>query len=71
MLSQRIEDLLLKDEFVSEGDMAAKHLLKDKVAIVTGGAAGIGYAIASEFAKECAADVIVLGTHDPYALGFG
>ncbi len=38
--------------------MAAKCLLKDKVAIVTGGAAGIGYAIASEFAKEGAKVVI-------------
>lgn len=38
--------------------MAAKYLLKDKVAIVTGGAAGIGYAIASEFAKEGAKVVI-------------
>jgi len=38
--------------------MAEKYLLKDKVAIVTGGAAGIGYAIASEFAKEGAKVVI-------------
>jgi NAD(P)-dependent dehydrogenase (short-subunit alcohol dehydrogenase family) len=32
--------------------MAEKYLLKDKVAIVTGAGAGIGYAIAREFAKE-------------------
>ena len=38
--------------------MAEKYLLKDKVAIVTGGAAGIGFAIASEFAKEGAKVVI-------------
>lgn len=38
--------------------MAEQYLLKDKVAIVTGGAAGIGYAIASEFAKEGAKVVI-------------
>lgn len=38
--------------------MAEKYLLKEKVAIVTGGAAGIGYAIASEFAKEGAKVVI-------------
>lgn len=38
--------------------MAEKYLLKDKVAIVTGGAAGIGYAISAEFAKEGAKVVI-------------
>ncbi len=38
--------------------MAEKYLLKDKVAIVTGGGAGIGYAIASEFSKEGAKVVI-------------
>lgn len=32
--------------------MAEKHLLKDKVAIVTGAGAGIGRATAEEFAKE-------------------
>ena len=38
--------------------MAKQYLLQDKVAIVTGGAAGIGYAISSEFAKEGAKVVI-------------
>jgi NAD(P)-dependent dehydrogenase (short-subunit alcohol dehydrogenase family) len=32
--------------------MAERYLLKDKAAIVTGAGAGIGYAIAKEFAKE-------------------
>jgi len=32
--------------------MAKAHLLEDMVAIVTGAGAGIGYAVASEFAKE-------------------
>ena len=32
--------------------MAKQHLLENRVAIVTGSGAGIGYAIASEFAKE-------------------
>jgi len=32
--------------------MAKAHLLEDKVAIITGAGAGIGYAVASEFAKE-------------------
>jgi NAD(P)-dependent dehydrogenase (short-subunit alcohol dehydrogenase family) len=38
--------------------MANKFLLEDKIAIVTGGGAGIGYAVASEFAKEGAKVVI-------------
>jgi NAD(P)-dependent dehydrogenase (short-subunit alcohol dehydrogenase family) len=38
--------------------MAKKYLLENKVAIVTGGGAGIGYAVASEFAKEGAKVVI-------------
>ncbi len=32
--------------------MAEQYLLKDQAAIVTGAGAGIGYAVASEFAKE-------------------
>jgi NAD(P)-dependent dehydrogenase (short-subunit alcohol dehydrogenase family) len=32
--------------------MAKAHLLENKVAIVTGAGAGIGYSVASEFAKE-------------------
>ena len=38
--------------------MAERYLLKDKVAIVTGAGAGIGRAVASEFAKEGARVVI-------------
>ena len=38
--------------------MAAKYLLKDKVAIVTGAGAGIGFSVAMEFAKEGAKVVI-------------
>lgn len=38
--------------------MAEKYLLEDKVAIVTGAGAGIGYAVASEFAREGAKVVI-------------
>ena len=38
--------------------MAKSQLLENKVAIVTGGGAGIGYAVASEFAKEGAKVVI-------------
>ncbi len=38
--------------------MAERYLLKDKTAIVTGAGAGIGYAIAKEFAKEGARVVI-------------
>jgi NAD(P)-dependent dehydrogenase (short-subunit alcohol dehydrogenase family) len=38
--------------------MAERYLLKDKTAIVTGAGAGIGYAIAKEFAKEGASVVI-------------
>ena len=38
--------------------MAARYLLENKVAIVTGGGAGIGNAVASEFAKEGARVVI-------------
>jgi len=38
--------------------MAKAHLLEDKVAIVTGAGAGIGYAVASEFAKEGARVII-------------
>jgi len=38
--------------------MAKQFLLKDKIAIVTGAGAGIGYAVASEFAKEGAKVVI-------------
>lgn len=38
--------------------MAKLHLLENKVAIVTGGGAGIGYAVASEFAREGAKVVV-------------
>jgi NADP-dependent 3-hydroxy acid dehydrogenase YdfG len=38
--------------------MAKAYLLEDKVAIVTGAGAGIGYAVASEFSKEGAKVVI-------------
>lgn len=38
--------------------MAEKYLLKDKVAIVTGAGAGIGFSVAREFAKE-GANVII------------
>lgn len=38
--------------------MAKLKLLEDKVAVVTGGGAGIGYAVANEFAKEGAKVVI-------------
>ena len=38
--------------------MRKSNLLEDKIAIVTGGGAGIGYAVASEFAKEGAKVVI-------------
>ena len=38
--------------------MAKEHMLKNKVAIVTGGGAGIGYAVATEFAIEGAKVVI-------------
>lgn len=38
--------------------MAKGQLLKNKVAIVTGGGAGIGFSVASEFAKEGAKVVI-------------
>jgi len=38
--------------------MAVKYLLKDKVAIVTGAGAGIGFSVAMEFAKEGAKVII-------------
>ena len=38
--------------------MAERYLLENKVAIVTGGGAGIGRAVVSEFAKERAKVVI-------------
>ncbi len=38
--------------------MAKAHMLENKVAIITGGGAGIGYSVASEFAKEGAKIVI-------------
>ena len=38
--------------------MAKAHLLEQKVAIVTGGGAGIGCSVACEFAKEGAKVVI-------------
>jgi len=38
--------------------MAKAHLLENKIAIVTGAGAGIGYSVASEFAKEGAKVVI-------------
>src|SRR3990172_6241535 len=39
-------------------------LLKDKIAIITGGGRGIGRAIADEFIKECA-DVVILDKFFP------
>ena len=43
--------------------MAAKYLLKDKVAIITGSNAGIGKSIVEEFAKE-GAKVVVVGRRE-------
>ena len=37
--------------------MPKGEMLKGKAAIVTGAGAGIGYAVASEFAKEGASDI--------------
>ena len=53
--------------------MAEQYLLKDKVAIITGGAAGIGYAIAGEFAKEgdlaLPENVVLLSGHSCEVMG--
>jgi NAD(P)-dependent dehydrogenase (short-subunit alcohol dehydrogenase family) len=50
--------MLSRRSLTEEERMAERYLLKDKVAIVTGAGAGIGRAVASEFAKEGAHVVI-------------
>ena len=40
--------------------------LKDKVAIITGGSRGIGYATADKFLKEGAAVIVTVGTEQSW-----